>query len=275
MHGPVPAKLSYFYSLKTKTMRIYLPGTALLLLLFFAACKRDAKQADTPDWSAINIQLTCTELEGSEHAPLYAVYLQVGDRKTKIAEIHSTCDDITRDEFSAYEIPEAALGAVGGWWAGAGDYFYVIPENDKVTVYQGSADEMQEAPGYNYQVIAAYDGKKFSVTLPTYKSDLVGLYAMNGTEKSWVLFVGLHEDTLQGQFFEAAGPLPPDGQLVHFLPTLKPVSLPDIALNTSDLSFRSAIGKGRFERTDNSFQVQFDDKKDTAGKPVVLTKIIR
>ncbi|MBX2927346.1 MAG: hypothetical protein KF852_05875 [Saprospiraceae bacterium] len=257
-------------------MRKYLPGTALLLLLFSAACKRDAKPPEeTPDWSAVTIQLTCTQLEGSDDAPLYAVYLQVGDRKTKIAEIHSTCDAITQEEFSAYEIPETAFAAVGGWWAGAGDYFYVIPENGKVLVFQGSADEMQEAPGYNYQAIATYDGKKFSVTLPTYKSDLVGLYALDGAEKSWVLFVGLHEDTLQGQFFEADGHLPPAEQLVHFLPTLQPVPLPDIALNTTDLSFQSAIGKGRFERTDNSFQVQFDDKKDAAGKPVVLTKIVR
>ncbi len=130
-----------------------------------ASCRNDSK---VQDWSSMNIQLNCEELEGSENSPSFAIYLQVEDRKTKIAEIGSTCNGITREEFESYEIPQTAIDAVGGWWAGAGDYFYTVAEGDVVAVYQGYADEMQEEPGYHYQRIATWDGKKFSVTQPSF-----------------------------------------------------------------------------------------------------------
>lgn len=139
-----------------------LVSIALVLTIF--ACKQDRKSDSPPGWSTTTVQLSCMELEGEETSPRFAIYLQAGERKTKIAEINSTCNGITPDEYPAYEIPPTALSAIGGWWAGAGDYFYAVVEADMVEVYQGFIDEMQEEPGYNYRLIATYDGKKFNLT---------------------------------------------------------------------------------------------------------------
>ncbi len=145
-------------------MRLYFLISALASVALFS-CKNEPK---APDWNTKTIQLSCAELEGSETAPAFAVYLQVDERKTKIAEINSACNTLAREEMPAYEIPEDAISAIGGWWAGSGDYFYTVAEGEVIAVYQGYADEMQEEPGYHYQRIATYDGKKFNITRPDF-----------------------------------------------------------------------------------------------------------
>jgi hypothetical protein len=44
-----------------------------------------------------------------------------------------------------------SITACGGWWAGAGDYFYVAPSAKGVIVYKGWQDEEQEDSGYHWE----------------------------------------------------------------------------------------------------------------------------
>jgi len=210
---------------------------------------------------------------GTAEEPSYAVYLQVEDRKVKVAEIAVQCEQLEPANFATYDIPGDALSAVGGWWAGMGDYLYVVQEDTALAVYQGFVDDMQEEPGYQYMRIGTFDGKRFTISLPVRKSDLVGLYALSGEQQSWLLFIGLHEDTLTGQFFQAGGPLPVKEHLIHYLPTLKPLDLANITLNESTLKFESAIGPGQFIRMDNIFSVRLDEQTDMRGEPLTLMKI--
>ena len=55
-------------------------------------------------------------------------------------------------------IPKNAKSAVGGWWAGGGDYFYVAIEEGDAVVYVGYADEGAE-PGDEYQYQEIYRTK--------------------------------------------------------------------------------------------------------------------
>lgn len=130
----------------------------LAFACLFSACKNDPKPVD---WSAKDIRLICQDAGSTEEAPAFALYLQVADRKSKVAEISSTCDVIGTEEYAAYEIPAEAKFAAGGWWAGAGNYYYVIAEGNTLAVYHAIADEMQEEPGYSYRRIAVYEGGKF------------------------------------------------------------------------------------------------------------------
>jgi hypothetical protein len=132
----------------------------LIFSIFFWACQPEPKK---PDWDPTTTQLLCEDLTVEPSSPVYAVYLRVGERKTKIAEINSSCNNLAAEELATYEMPAEVLGAIGGWWAGSGDYIYAVLENNEVVVYQGSADEMQEAPGYNYRRIVSYNGKEFKL----------------------------------------------------------------------------------------------------------------
>lgn len=86
---------------------------------------------------------------GSSH---YQVILTV-DGKKEIIDTVMACDKIPASNFAQYDIPKTALSACGGWWAGAGDYFYAELKDNKVVVYQGWQDEQQTDDGYHWQVV--------------------------------------------------------------------------------------------------------------------------
>lgn len=46
---------------------------------------------------------------------------------------------------------ENSIAACGGWWAGAGDYFYAAPNTNGIIVYKGWADEGQEDDGFHWE----------------------------------------------------------------------------------------------------------------------------
>jgi len=61
---------------------------------------------------------------------------------------------IKKENFQNYQIPATAIAACGGWWAGGGDYFYILDNgNDNYTVMQGSMDEGQTSDSYNYKMV--------------------------------------------------------------------------------------------------------------------------
>lgn len=150
-------------------MKRFLP---LLLILFVLGCKQDAKNSSKDTESAdLNVQLLCEDIGSTDEMQHFGVYLVVNNSKTKIKEITVACEAIDAGEFADYEIPAEALAAVGGWWAGAGDYFYARKIGGKVIVYYAGVDEAMATPGYPYGVIATYENGKFSVEIPEMEAE--------------------------------------------------------------------------------------------------------
>lgn len=154
-------------------MKQFLP---LLLILFVLGCKQDAKNAseDTAtdvESADLNVQLVCEDIGSTDERPHFGVYLIVNNSKTKIKEIAVACEALDAGNFVNYEIPTEALAAVGGWWAGAGDYFYARKIGEKVIVYYAGVDEAMAEPGYPYEVIATYENGKFSVEIPEMEAE--------------------------------------------------------------------------------------------------------
>jgi hypothetical protein len=58
---------------------------------------------------------------------------------------------IERERYAEMGIPTEALDACGGWYAGSGDYFYVVQRKGKAIVYKGFQDEAQTDQGYHWQ----------------------------------------------------------------------------------------------------------------------------
>jgi len=151
--------------MKQKTTINFL--TMLFLAAFFAGCgnKSDkAKEAtdptettkavvNKPAVSASNVKLICKELgEDSLSIPHFDVLLSADGKETKIKRING-CGDIARTEYKTYEIPDSAIAACGGWYAGAGDYYYVVMQNGKAVVFEGWQDESQKEKGYHWRQI--------------------------------------------------------------------------------------------------------------------------
>ncbi|MCB0609573.1 MAG: hypothetical protein H6562_17890 [Lewinellaceae bacterium] len=133
----------------------------LFIAGLFSGCLSD-KPGGENDSEVYKVSLVCESRSGStEETPAAGVFAIVNANKTKIANV-SVCDSLTTANFQDLAIPQDALTAVGGWWAGSGDYFYARRgEENEILFYHGAIDEMSETPSPDYQVIATFSNGKF------------------------------------------------------------------------------------------------------------------
>lgn len=240
----------------------------LLLLFALASCVSEPGREP----SAFQVKLECQPVSQDESMPQSAVYAIVNQNKVKISAM-STCDSIPFNQYEDYQIPQAALAAVGGWWAGSGDYLYAIEEEGKVAFYRAHADEMQEGNSYAYERIGLFENGRFDLQLPLRAEDLAGAYSQSNEEGSHILFVGLKEDTIKAAFFEVDGVLPPVNQLNLLMAAMEPRPLEPFELNFTNMHFRCPLGEGEFARTNGGIAVIFREKL-FKGRPLRLEKIL-
>lgn len=100
------------------------------------------------------VKLGCREIASmDEMVPLSEIQLIVDGNAIPVDSANA-CNVITKDEYDNYHIPANAQEAVGGWWAGGGDYFYLAVEGNEAVVYYGWADEgAEEKDMYQYKAI--------------------------------------------------------------------------------------------------------------------------
>lgn len=110
------------------------------------------KPGITPDTlTAKSPMLDCQVLpEDSMGVPHSILYLYNAGKKITVDTIYS-CVEIERSEYKSHKIPADAIIALGGWWAGSGDYYYLILRGGKPVVYEGWQDEQQTDDGYHWE----------------------------------------------------------------------------------------------------------------------------
>ncbi len=100
------------------------------------------------------LKLICKDLGvDSMDIPHFNVMLLRDGKETKIKTINA-CAAIPKEEYKTYDIPAEAIAACGGWYAGAGDYYYIIMLNGKSSVFEGWQDETQSEKGYHWKEIS-------------------------------------------------------------------------------------------------------------------------
>lgn len=100
----------------------------------------------------LTVSFDCVELSSieDERGPQVIVSLVVNGTTTVIDTV-TAARPYEPSNFAQYDIPENALAACGGWFAGGGDYFYVSQENGKLEVMVGWQDEGQDDDGFHYE----------------------------------------------------------------------------------------------------------------------------
>lgn len=113
-----------------------------------------AKALAEPQTAAADVKLACREIASmDEMVPLSEIQLVIGS-KVILVDSSNTCAVIEPSEYAGYKIPSTAKMAVGGWFAGGGDYFYLAIEGGEAVVYAGWADEgAEEKDMYQYKAI--------------------------------------------------------------------------------------------------------------------------
>lgn len=104
------------------------------------------------------VTFICHTLMDENENPNSQVFIQINDSRIKVADIQA-CDMISPANYADYGIPGNAIAACGGWWAGAGDYFYALREGDIIRVMKGWQDEGQEDEGFHYESVREIDLK--------------------------------------------------------------------------------------------------------------------
>lgn len=99
----------------------------------------------------LTVAFDIRELSGPEEgAPLVEISLKVNGT-SQILDSVAACSVLDPSAYPNHEMPEEALTACGGWFAGGGDYFYAIEEAGEIVVMVGWQDEMQDDDGYHYE----------------------------------------------------------------------------------------------------------------------------
>ena len=84
--------------------------------------------------------LVCKVITEDEHGiPSSEVYVEYKGDLRKVADCHN-CNSISSEEYDNYAIPDGATDACGGWFAGAGEYFYIMQYNDRIELFAGWQD---------------------------------------------------------------------------------------------------------------------------------------
>lgn len=98
----------------------------------------------TPPRTAIHkASLVCTETGEDEDGPHYDVYVQYDSIKHKVGSCNA-CAPLDLQDYHEYEIPKKARAAVGGWFGGSGNYYYILStKDDGVKVFAGWQDDQQ------------------------------------------------------------------------------------------------------------------------------------
>jgi hypothetical protein len=88
---------------------------------------------------------------GDEDMPKSKISVTVNGKKHSITEMYCPAKEIGINEFERMGIPKNAVSACGGWWAGAGEYAYMILSNNTLEVYLGWQDETQTDAGFHWE----------------------------------------------------------------------------------------------------------------------------
>lgn len=133
----------------------------VIILLMLAACgkgktnetniaPKDTVKVDAPV-GAQKVELKFVNKGiGKNDEPHNDIVLSIDGKDSVIAEILS-CDTIEKVRFKEMGIPAEATTAIGGWWAGAGEYFYAYIKDGKAKVFYGWQSEEQTEEGYHWK----------------------------------------------------------------------------------------------------------------------------
>jgi len=253
--------MKYFYLLFAST-----------LILF--ACGNETESKDNSKEPSLS--LIC-QVKKSKMAdiPAHSVHLMMDGKKIKLGNILA-CETFSKTDYKNYEMPNSTLEACGGWWAGAGEYFYLDKKSDgSYSVNYGQMYEEKETKKYDYTELIRIkkDDAGNYIAHPKHQlQDLVGVYSLGGHDTSWILEINPKgTDQVEAIYYEIDGMLPP----ADFLKNNKLQNgqvLKNFDVDFSDMVIESNLGTGQLEIIFGRERITFFDIKSHQEDMLRLTK---
>ena len=89
--------------------------------------------------------------EDSMGIPHTTVSVDYNDSRTVLDPMICSPSTYDKQQMKEMECPDNTLTAIGGWFAGGGDYYYIVPTATGIAVYKGYQDEGDDTPGYHWE----------------------------------------------------------------------------------------------------------------------------
>lgn len=245
----------------------------LLFLIFTICILTNCSNESNPN--SPNLSLICqAESSNMEDTPAHSVHLMMDGKKIKLANILA-CETFAKEDYKNYEMPKNTMDACGGWWAGAGEYFYLNKISDEIySVNYGQMYEEKETKLYDYTELVRIkkDVSGKYIAHPKHQlHDLVGKYTLGGHHTSWMLEIKPKGEHIEAVYYEIDGMLPP----VDFLKNNKLENgkvLKKFEVDFSDMVIESDLGTGQLEVIFGRERITFFDKKSHLEDMLRLTK---
>jgi len=116
--------------------------------------KRQSAGATTSDQPRFIIKEISAD---PEQMPERQVSILYKGKTIPVGSYHTLIELTPKEDYRRQSVPSTAVAACGGWWAGTGDYFYIILKGDSYYLYKGWLDEQQDDTGHHWTL-----GKKFA-----------------------------------------------------------------------------------------------------------------
>lgn len=252
----------------------------LLLFSTFTSCSSEPVPIIKADVPVPTMKLICkAEKSKVDNVPAHSVYLIMDDTiEVKVADIIA-CETFKKAEYDRYQIPKTAMDACGGWWAGAGEYFYLNKKSDYVyAVNYGQMYEEKETGKYDYSEIMSVEidetGKY--VALPKIKMDsLAGVYVLQAPDKYWMLVLQpeAEEEKLKATYYAMDGKLPATDFFTKNELPAGGTELKNFSVDFSDMVVESDLGGGQFETIFRRERITFFNIKSHQEEVLRLTKV--
>lgn len=84
---------------------------------------------------------------GKHDEPITQVYVVVNGKKFEIQKIEFGFSDVVKDSYADHHIPDEAIIACRGWWAGAGIDYWVTRNNRELLVFSREIGETSTEDG--------------------------------------------------------------------------------------------------------------------------------
>lgn len=124
----------------------------ILIILYLTNCQNTPKTPEPQTHESLtSISLIYKDL-GTDSLEIPHNVLLLGENGGAIA-IDTVSVNLAKIEPARYAemgIPADAIDACGGWYAGGGDYFYLVRRDGRAVVFQGFQEEQQEDVGYHW-----------------------------------------------------------------------------------------------------------------------------
>jgi hypothetical protein len=223
------------------------------------------------------LSLVCqSETSTIEDKPAHSVHLIFNDKKIKLANVLA-CETIKKDTYSQYEMPNNALDACGGWWAGAGEYFYLYQKiNGNYAVNYGQMYEEKETQKYDYTELIQIKKNETGLyqAIPKHNlNELVGVYTLGGLDNSWILIIKLVGEKLNVTYHVINGMIPPSEDLnSNNFKIGGGKVLENFQIDFSDMTINSDLGQGQLENIFERERITFFEIASHQEDVLRLTK---